>query len=69
MGRPEVPAVAERHPGDAGELVRKHNRKLVVVQPLGRGLDSGFETVTLPTHALHIARSSRDTGNTAGPSY
>ena len=49
----EVAAITKHCPGDAGELVGERDRQLVVVQPLGRGLDPGLEAITLPTHALH----------------
>jgi hypothetical protein len=50
LAQQEAPITAQ---ANGGELVGKRDRQLVVVQPLGRGLDPGLEAVTLPTHALH----------------
>ena len=48
----EISPMMEHGPGDAGELIRKRNGKLVVVKPLGRSLNPALETVTLPAYPL-----------------
>lgn len=48
----EVAAIMEHGPGDAGELIRKRNGKLVVMKPLGRSLNPALQTVTLPAYPL-----------------
>ena len=48
----EIPSMVKNGPGDASELIRKGNGELVMMKPLGRGLDPVLEAVTLPAYPL-----------------
>src|SRR5208337_5444148 len=52
MANLEISSMMEHGPGDAGELIRKCNGKLVVMKPLGRSLNPALQTVTLPAYSL-----------------
>ena len=63
----EISSMMEHGPGDAGELIRKCNGKLVVMKPLGRGLNPALETVTLPAYALRKRREGNRRSIPLGP--